>query len=95
MRWEIVLSPEAVRDFKVLPAPDRHTVREALELYLRHEPTRTSRSRIKRLRGLSRPEFRLRVQDFRIFYDVAEGEVQVIAIVARANADAWLKKVGE
>ena len=95
MRWEIVLSPEAVRDFKVLPAPDRRTVREALELYLRHEPTRTSRSRIKRLRGLSRPEFRLRVQDFRIFYDVAEGEVQVIAIVARANADAWLKKVGE
>ena len=95
MRFEIVISPEAVRDFKGPRAPDRRAIREALEIYLRHEPTKTSKARVKRLRGLSRPQFRLRVEDFRIFYDVVGEEVQVIAIVAKASADEWLRKVGE
>ncbi len=95
MRFEIVLSPEAARDFKELRAPDRRAIREALEIQLRHEPTKTSKARIKRLRGLSRPQFRLRVEDFRIFYDVLGEEVQVIAIVAKDRADEWLRKVGE
>jgi mRNA-degrading endonuclease RelE of RelBE toxin-antitoxin system len=94
MPFEIILSPEAVRDFRGLRAPERRAIREALELHLRHEPTKTSRSRIKRLRGVLRPQFRLRVEDFRIFYDVVEGEVQVIAIVAKADANGWLRKVG-
>ena len=32
--------------------------RDALETHLRHEPMKTSRSRIKRLRGLARPQYR-------------------------------------
>jgi mRNA-degrading endonuclease RelE of RelBE toxin-antitoxin system len=95
MRFEIVLSPEAVRDFKGLRAPQRRAIREALEIHLRHEPAKTSKARIKRLRGLSRPQFRLRVEDFRIFYDVLGEEVQVIAIIAKASADEWLRKAGE
>jgi len=38
-----------------------------------HEPTKASKTRIKRLRGLSRPQYRLRVgDDVRVFYDVIE-----------------------
>lgn len=50
--------------------------------HLRHEPTKTGRSRIKRLRGLSRPQYRLRADDIRVFYDVTEKVVEILAIVS-------------
>ena len=34
-----------------------------------------SRSRIKRLRGLSRPRFRLRIDEIGVFYDVSDRAV--------------------
>lgn len=96
MRYEIVLAPEAVEDLDTLRANLRATVRDALEEHLRHEPTKTSRRRIKRLRGLSHPQYRLRVgDDIRVFYDVAGQEVHVLAIVAKSDANAWLEKHGE
>lgn len=95
MRYEIELAPEAIDDFKRLKASERAQVRDAMETHLRHEPTKTSKSRIKRLRGLSRPQYRLRVDDLRVFYDVSRRKVEVLAIVAKAQADAWLSKAGE
>lgn len=89
-----MLSAKAVDDYRQLSARDRSTVRDELERHLRHEPGRESRSRIKRLRGTVRPEYRLRVGDFRIFYDVIEGAVEVLAIVPKAQADDWLKLIG-
>ena len=95
MRYEIILAPEAVRDLKELRARVRSEVRDAIEEHLRHQPTKASKSRIKRLRGFSRPQFRLRVGESRVFYDVAGTEVQVLAIVAKSGAEAWLRKSGE
>jgi len=68
MRYEIVLAPEAVVDLRSLPAAARAEVKPALETHLRNEPTKLSRSRIKRLRGISRPQYRLRVDEIRVFY---------------------------
>ena len=94
MRFEIILAPEAVEDLKELKAILRATVRGALETHLRHEPTKTSRSRIKRLRGLSRPQYRLRVDEVRVFYDVSGSTVEVLAIVAKPEAESWLAQFG-
>jgi mRNA interferase RelE/StbE len=94
MRFEILLAPEAVEDLRKLKAAPRAVVREALEAHLRHEPTRTSRSRIKRLRGLSRPQYRLRVEEVRVFYDVSGSTVEVLAIVAKSEAESWLAQFG-
>ena len=66
-----------------------------LEQHLRHEPTKVSRSRIKRLRGLRRPQFRLRVDEIRVFYDVREKNVEVLAIVPKSKATQWLEQEGE
>lgn len=63
-------------------------------MHLTHEPTKLSKSRIKRLRGLSQPQYRLRVGAIRVFYDVTETEVQVLAIVTKAEAQAWLDAEG-
>jgi mRNA-degrading endonuclease RelE of RelBE toxin-antitoxin system len=95
MKYAIILSPEAVNDLRGLSANIRTTVRDAIEEHLRHEPTKVSRSRIKRLRGLSRPQFRLRVDEVRVFYDVSENTVEILAIVSKEAADEWLEKAGE
>jgi len=93
MRFEILLAPEAVEDLRSLKANLRAAVRVALE-HLRHEPEKVSRSRIKRLRGLSRPQFRLRIGEVRVFYDVAGDRVEVLAIVAKSEAESWLARFG-
>lgn len=96
MRYEIVLAPEAIEDLDNLKANVRAKVRDALEKHLRRQPTKVSKSRIKRLRGLSHPEYRRRVgNNIRVFYDVTNEEVQVLAIVEKSAADAWLAKHGE
>ncbi len=94
MLHEVVLAPEALQDLRQLPAHQRAEVEEAIVKHLRHKPMTTSRSRIKRLRGLSKPQYRLRVGDLRVFYDVVEGQVQVIAIVPKSGAADWLERVG-
>ena len=94
MGFEILLAPEAVEDFRSLKANLRAAVREALEEHLRDEPEKVSRSRIKRLRGLSRPRYRLRVGEVRVFYDVAGDTVEVLAIVTKLEAEAWLAQFG-
>jgi len=94
MAFEIVLAPTAATALKNLSVPIRTGVTKALEVHLTHEPTKVSRSRIKRLRGSSQPQYRLRVGDIRVFYDATETQVQVLAIVTKAEAQAWLDAQG-
>jgi mRNA-degrading endonuclease RelE of RelBE toxin-antitoxin system len=94
MRFEIILSPGALKSLRDLRAHTRAEVKDALERHLRHEPTKVSRSRIKRLRGLSQPQFRLRVGDIRVFYDVTKTAVEILAIVEKAEAQRWLDEEG-
>jgi mRNA interferase RelE/StbE len=93
MRYEILLAPEAVEDLKGLRANDRAKVRDAVERHLRHEPRKESRSRIKRLKGLTRPQVRLRVDEFRVFYDVTGTEVEILAVVDKQGVQVWLEKL--
>jgi mRNA interferase RelE/StbE len=86
MPFAIVLAPDAVGDLRRLTAHVRAAVQTALETHLRHEPGKISRSRIKRLRGLRRPQYRLRVGEVRVFYDVLGTTVEVLAIVAKSEA---------
>jgi len=95
MRFEIVLAPEAIEDLRRFKANDRAALKKALETHLRHEPTKTGRSRIKRLRGLARPQYRLRVDEVRVFYDVSGSTVEVLAIVIKSEAQSWLAQFGK
>jgi len=65
-----------------------------MEAHLRHEPTKVSKSQIKRLRGISKPQYRLRVGEMRVFYDVRDETVEVLAIVAKRQAQKWLATQG-
>ncbi len=95
LRFSIVLAPEAIEDLRSLKANLRTEVRQALEEHLRHQPRKVSKSRIKRLRGLSKPQYRLRVGEVRVFYDVTSDTVEVLAIVAKSEAESWLAQFGK
>jgi mRNA interferase RelE/StbE len=91
MPFRITLMPEAIEDLRGLDARIRSVVRTAIETHLRHEPRKTSRSRIKRLRRLDHPQYRLRVDDVRVFYDVVDdARVEVLAIISKTEAERWL-----
>ena len=95
MRHEIILSPEAVEDLAQLSARDRSLIRAAIEKRLRYAPEVISKSSVKKLRGMSRPQYRLRVSDYRVYYDVIDGIVEILAIVSKRRSFAWLEKYGE
>ena len=53
-----------------------------------------SKSRIKRLREVTSPEYRLRVDEWRVFYDVVENEVWIRGVVKKPDTAAWLSQFG-
>ena len=85
MAFEIVFAPEAVNDFKALDGNLKATTRRGIETHLTHEPGKISKSRIKRLQGLRQPQFRLRIDQVRVFYDINEEEkrVEVLRILPK------------
>ena len=96
MAFVIVLAPAAVEDFRRYDRPARATLKAAIEQHLTHQPGKVSKSRIKRLRGLRKPQYRLRVGEFRVFYDVNtdEDRVEVLRIVSKEEAGQVLEKEG-
>ena len=53
MKYRILLAPEAVKEFKNLKAFHRAKVKDAIDKHLLYGPSRVSKSRIKKLEGLS------------------------------------------
>jgi mRNA-degrading endonuclease RelE of RelBE toxin-antitoxin system len=76
-RYELALKPGAIEDLDRLRKYDATQIADAMEKHLTYEPMKESRSRIKRLRGVSDPDYRLRVADYRVFYSVREQERRV------------------
>jgi mRNA interferase RelE/StbE len=95
MAYEIRLTDHAREDFLALDARWRSGIKAAMEAHLRHGPAKESKSRIKRLRGLRQPQYRLRVDTIRVFYDIERGHVNVLGIVPKEKADEWLARYGD
>ena len=95
MKHEIIFAPEAIEDLKRLSARNRALLGDDIEKYLRFEPDKVSQSRIKHLRGIRRPKYRLRVGEMRVFYDIEGGAVEILAIVNKTQAGTWLEEQGE
>jgi len=78
--YQIVLKRSAVADMDRLRAYDASAIADAMEKHLLHAPRRESRSGIKRLRGISDPDYRFRAGDYRIFYNVDDHRRQGIVL---------------
>jgi mRNA interferase RelE/StbE len=89
------MTTNAVEDFKSLDARRRATVRDTMKIHLTHEPTKESRSRIKRLKDITTPQYRLRIDDLRVFYSVIGTDVIIQGIISKEAANEWLKEHGK
>ncbi len=82
-RYEVVLKESAVADLDRLRKYTATQILDAVERHLQDDPTKESKSRIKRLRGVSNPDYRLRVGDYRVFFavDAAARRVEVLRVM--------------
>ena len=70
--YTVMLKRSAIADLDALRKYDAAQIADAMEKHLQRNPTKESKSRIKRLRGISNPDYRLRIGDYRVFYVVDE-----------------------
>jgi mRNA interferase RelE/StbE len=75
--YEIRYAASAVADVRTLRAFDQRKVLEGIERHLTFQPKLTSKSRIKRMVQPFWSQSRLRLDDFRVYYDVDEGSRRV------------------
>ena len=96
MKYEIVIARSAQEDFRRLDARWRSSVKAAIRKRVGATPKRQSKSRIKRLRQVRHPQYRLRVDRVRVFYDVNDEQrrVEVLGIVMKPQAVEWLRQHG-
>lgn len=85
----IVFKPEARRKLKRMKTYHAVAILDAIERHLREEPEKISRSSIRRLRGKQQTTFRLRVQGYRVFYDVIEDRVEIIQILHKSETEGF------
>jgi mRNA interferase RelE/StbE len=97
MKYSVVIAYSAEAEFENFDARWQSALLRSIHEYLEHEPAKESKSRIKRLKGMKQPQYRLRVDNVRVFYDVDEerGRVEILDFVFKAHANEWLQKHGE
>ena len=86
MPYEIRYSNEVGEQLKKLRVFDRSAILDQIEQILRVNPIIVSKSRIKRLREPAPTQYRLRVGEFRVFYDVEEQAVLIIQILSKQDS---------
>jgi mRNA interferase RelE/StbE len=96
MTYKVIVARSAEEAFKKLDARWRSAAKEAMRTHLEKAPKQESKSRIKRLRGLRQPQYRLRIDRLRVFYDVNDqrGRVEVLGFVMKPEAEEWLQEHG-
>ncbi len=90
MPYEIRYSNEAVDQLRTLRNFDRTAILDQIEQVLTVNPTVVSKARIKRLREPAPTQYRLRVGEFRVFYDVEEETVLIIQILSKQDSQDYL-----
>lgn len=96
MRYEVVIARSAAAAFKTLDGRWRSRLKQEMRAHLEHHPRMESKSAIKRLGGLRQPQYRMRVDEMRVYYDVddAAHRVEVLGFVKKAESQEWLEQYG-
>src|ERR1700722_5113433 len=94
MSLEINYSSEALQQLERLRGFDSPAILTEIEEVLAVNPTLVSKARVKRLRQPAPTQYRLRVGDYRVFYDVepATKVVDVIQVLSKEESIRFLKE---
>ena len=90
MPYEIRYSSEAVEQLKKLRVFDRTAILDQVEQVLGVNPTVVSKSPVKRLHEPAPTQYRLRVGEFRVFYDVDQDAVLIIQVLSKQESLDYL-----
>jgi mRNA-degrading endonuclease RelE of RelBE toxin-antitoxin system len=95
MTFEIEFALEAEADLDKIQPFYRNQILDAIEHHLLHTPTQVSRNRIKRLRSVTSPAYRLRVGEYRVFYDVGVEQhvVTVLRVLSKEQSLQYLAEI--
>ena len=87
--YNIQYADEAVRDLRALRAFEQRAILNAIEQQLGANPTQVSRTRIKEMRQPYWSQYRLRVDDFRVYYDVdvAQRTVSILRVLEKGSGE--------
>lgn len=85
--YDIQYAQEASDDIRGLRKSDQRKVFDGIELHLTHEPKKTSRSRIKAMLQPFWSQYRLRIDEFRVYYDVDDDAsvVNVLRVLQKST----------
>jgi mRNA-degrading endonuclease RelE of RelBE toxin-antitoxin system len=85
--YEIQYAAEAAADLRAMRPFDRRNVLDGIELHLLHQPKLVSKSRIKVMVQPFWSQYRLRISDFRIYYDVDDNDrvVNVLRVLVKTT----------
>lgn len=85
--YEIRYADEAAADIRGLRRFDQRKVLEGIELHLTHQPRLVSKSRIKAMVQPFWSQYRLRIDDFRAYYDVDDEQhlVHVLRVLTKTT----------
>ena len=95
MAFEIRYSRTSHNQLKGLRAFDRTAIIQQIESVLTTSPTLTSKARVKRLRQPAPTDFRLKVGEFRVFYNVVDDVVQVVQILSKPDAISYCQELDD
>ncbi len=87
MTYEVRLAPAAVRQLRTLDPPGRRRVQAAIDL-LAEEPRPPGARQLVGGAG----EWRVRTGDFRIIYDIRDGELLVLVIKVGHRRDVYERR---
>jgi len=90
MRYAVRYSQDALEALKRMRPYDRSTLLGHIDRVLTTNPTRETKARIKRLREPAPTQYRLRVGDFRVLYDVDGQTVTIVLILSKEEAQKEL-----
>ena len=92
--FKIVFKPVAIEQLKKMKRYYGAIVVDAIESHLSEEPEKSQGS-IKRLRARQDATFRLRVRDYRVFYDVVEDRVEILQILHKSETPSFYREEGK
>ena len=97
LAYQLRFTNEALDHLRRLRATDAARILDQCRRMLTVNPTLESKAQIKRLVGVPFRRYRMRVEEFRVFYSVDEPAraVMVIGIVKKSEADTWIARMRE
>ncbi len=86
MTYNLLIEERAVKELKSLPDDIRNRIKNKIKDILKEDPLPEGKGDIKKITGAE--YWRLRVGDYRVFYDVDRGDkkVYILSVKHRSNA---------